>query len=147
MVAWLYLGYFKLGWACPFEKYSIKVASPTQMSWRWKIFEKRPTQRPEEQKQMMLTGETQYQAITRENSPCPSLSDVVDATQTIKLKSCSYLPGMPVWFIKYLWGTEGAKQKEGTAFSQASRVGHVREKSVSQTWKNFKINESVKEEK
>lgn len=65
------------------------------MSWRWKMFENRPTKRPEEQKQMMLKGETQYQAIERENSPCPSLSDVVNSTQTKKIKSCCYLPGMP----------------------------------------------------
>jgi len=51
--------------------------------------------RLEEQKQMMLKGVTPYQVIERENSPCPLLSDVVDSTQTKKIKSCCYLPGMP----------------------------------------------------
>lgn len=127
MVAWLYLGYFKLGWACIQYQSSFPNTGKLAMKDVWE-------KRPEEQKQMKLKGETQHQAIERELSPCPSLSDVVDATQTKKTKSCSYLPGMPVWFIKYLWGIEGAKQKEGTVLSQASRVGHVREKSVSQTW-------------
>lgn len=46
------------------------------------------------------------------------------------MKRRCYLPGMPESFIKYLWRTEGAKQKEGTALNQASREGHVREKRV-----------------
>lgn len=46
------------------------------------------------------------------------------------MRSRRYLPGMPESFIKYLWGTEGAKQKEGTALNQASRDGRVRDKYV-----------------
>jgi len=48
--------------------------------------------RLEEQKQMMLKGVTPYQVIERENSPCPLLSDVVDSTQTKKIKKL-LLPG------------------------------------------------------
>lgn len=49
------------------------------------------------------------------------------------MKSRCYLPGMPESFIKYLWGTKGAKQKEGTALNQASRDGCVRDKYMSHT--------------
>lgn len=50
-----------------------------------------------------------------------------------------YLPGMPESFIKYLWGTEGAKQKEGTALNQASR--DVRVKRVTDMEQLPKVNE------
>lgn len=92
-----------------------------------KVYKKTSRAKPDETKMR----DRPYQVIVRENSPCLSLTDVVDATQTKKIKSCCYLPGMPEWFIKYLRGTEGAKQKKRDGIKSSQQGGTCeREKRV-----------------
>lgn len=130
-------------WGCSLESYSIKTASPTLMRWRWKIFHIQKGL--EEHQQMMLKWEADNIRLEKRK-----LFDTIRCGEcnTNKENKDSLLLTRHAWviYIKYLWGTEEAKQKEGTALSQASRVEHVREKSVSLTWENIEINESVKEQ-